>query len=405
MRKGYFLKKKISDTISSSLVLVAKSLARSCKFVLTKRTILFVTNEKIRSVTLGPIPQALLIVFIAWVGNLFMQSLRYDEVISAKSSEINKLQSVNSFFEKEFSDVNEKLEKINEYLSSATGGIHDVKASEEVKSERLKNLEEKDLSRKDKNTLNRVKDVDHQLSNIQSIARARIKKIESAIILTGLNPRKVPHKKASNNKGSEISLNGKAGITDRMGGPLLDKTSIEISSKTISAADSFEKIKFTNEIDYLIVLENLVNVLPFSKPMKNYYISSGFGSRRDPITKGVASHHGLDFVGVAKEKIISPSKGKVILAGRFSDYGNAIVIDHGFGITTRYGHLSEIKVKEGQFVKQGEVIALQGNSGRSTGPHLHYEVRYGSTPLNPKKFLEAGQALFNDKRLSKYVSS
>jgi len=95
----------------------------------------------------------------------------------------------------------------------------------------------------------------------------------------------------------------------------------------------------------------------------------------------------------------------VILAGKFSDYGTAIVIDHGFGITTRYGHLSQIKVQEGQVVKQGEVIALQGNTGRSTGSHLHYEVRYKDIPLNPRKFLEAGDILFNDEKAPSHVNS
>jgi murein DD-endopeptidase MepM/ murein hydrolase activator NlpD len=137
--------------------------------------------------------------------------------------------------------------------------------------------------------------------------------------------------------------------------------------------------------------------------MKNHIVSSGFGKRVDPITGRVAVHQGLDFIGVNRAKIISPSQGKVILAGQFSGYGNAVVIDHGFGITTRYGHLSALKVKPGQFVKKGEVIALQGNTGRSTGAHLHYEVRYRGTPLNPRKFIDAGEALFNNER--KYANS
>jgi murein DD-endopeptidase MepM/ murein hydrolase activator NlpD len=127
--------------------------------------------------------------------------------------------------------------------------------------------------------------------------------------------------------------------------------------------------------------------------------------RSDPITNRKTLHHGLDFVGLENEKIYSPSSGKVILAGKFSEYGNAIVIDHGFGITTRYGHLSSIKVKEGQIVKKGENIALQGNTGRSTGDHLHYEVRYKNIPLNPKKFLEAGQILFNNQQNIRHVNS
>ena len=151
-----------------------------------------------------------------------------------------------------------------------------------------------------------------------------------------------------------------------------------------------------------MILEKLTKTLPLSKPMKRYYISSGFGHRVDPITHRLTPHRGLDFVGAYQEKVISPSSGKVVLARRFSDYGNAIVIDHGNGVTTRYGHLSKIKVLEGKRVEMGEVIGLQGSTGRSTGSHLHYEVRYKNVPLNPRKFLEAGEIL-NNNNIPKYV--
>jgi len=178
-----------------------------------------------------------------------------------------------------------------------------------------------------------------------------------------------------------------------------------LSDKNDYIERHLQTLKFNSEIDYLMVLERLANIMPLSRPMKNYYISSSFGRRADPITRRHALHHGLDFVGVTNEKIVSPSLGKVVLAGKFSNYGNAVVIDHGFGITTRYGHLAMVKVGTGQIVKKGDVIAIQGNTGRSTGPHLHYEVRYKNIPLNPKKFLEAGDALFNNEKTINYANS
>lgn len=410
MKNSYFLKKKLSAICKVCGLFLVKNLVRFYKTIFTKRTILFVTNDRIRSVTLGPILQTCLLFIAVWIGNLFTQSLRYDEVITAKADEISNLRLVNKYFESEFNNVNEKLQKINEYLVSITGNNQNVKASE-PEFKQPKNFKEEDLSRRDKHTLNQVKNVSSQLSNIQTITRDRIKKIENVISITGLNIKKIPSSKSTKEAAAvkEISLNGKSGIVGGQGGPLAENNSLNsIISASLSGDDELErrleKVKFTNEIDYLMVLEKLVNVMPFSKPMKNYYISSGFGFRADPVTGRRAEHHGLDFVGATKEKIISPSKGKVILAGKFSDYGNAIVIDHGFGITTRYGHLSEVKVKEGQIVKRGEIIALQGNSGRSTGPHLHYEVRYRNVPLNPKKFLEAGETLSNEKT-PKYVTS
>jgi len=333
-----------------------------------------------------------------------MQSLQYDKLIGEKTAEIDKLKSVNSYFSAEFEDINEKLKKVNEYLISVTGGSHNVSAQEHEFKE-PKNFKEEDLSRHDKHTYRQVKGAEMQLAMVESVAKARIKKIENAISLTGLNIKPTAPKALRKKAISHEMANNFA-----KGGPIEDETEIDkalaaqkLSSKDDSLERHMDKLVFNSEIDYLMVLEKLALVMPLSRPMQNHFISSGFGKRVDPITGRMAMHKGLDFVGVARAKIISPSQGRVILAGRFSDYGNAVVIDHGFGITTRYGHLSAVKVKPGQIVKKGEVIALQGSTGRSTGAHLHYEVRYRNTPLNPRKFIDAGEALFNTE--SKYANS
>lgn len=405
------MKEKITAASKNLATSLAKILVRFYKFIFTKRTILFVTNKKIRSVTLGPISQGCALLTLILIGNLIIQTVRYDQIVGDKSNEINKLQSANEYFEEEIGEMNEKLAKINEYLNAIGGGTHEVKAQEH-QFKQPKNFKEEDLSRQDEHTLRQIKDASSKLANIQTIARGRIKKIEDAIAVTGLNLKKMPQKilrEKSAEAVREISLNDKK-RTNAQGGPASEDASLEAIMSNKSSQDEdlekrLEKVKFTSEIDYLIVLEKVANALPLSRPMKNYYISSGFGTRSDPITGRGASHQGLDFVGMTKEKIISPSEGKVILAGKFSDYGNAVVIDHGFGITTRYGHLSEVKVRDGQLVKKGEVIALQGSTGRSTGQHLHYEVRYKNIPLNPKKFLEAGETLFSDDKTSKHANS
>ena len=391
---------------------LVKSVTRFYKILFAKRTILFVTNQKIRSITLGPVTQGVLILCSILASHLFVQSLHYNEALGDKADEISKLKLMNSYFEAEFEDVNEKLKKINEYLSSVAGNVQPVKA-EEQEIKKPKNLKEEDLSRHDKRTLDRIQDVSGQLSSVKSMTQARIKKIEAAIVVTGLNIKKIPPKvlkTKSTEALKEISLNGKKGIADRQGGPAADDHSLDSLVVAASSEDDalereFKKAQFTSELDYLMVLEKVTKVMPFAKPMKNYYISSGFGSRVDPMTRRMTSHQGLDFVGAERAKIISPSSGKVILAGRYSDYGNAIVIDHGFGVTTRYGHLAEVKVRAGQTVSRGDVIALQGSTGRSTGSHLHYEVRYKNTPLNPRRFLEAGETLFNDEKATKHVNS
>ena len=132
---------------------------------------------------------------------------------------------------------------------------------------------------------------------------------------------------------------------------------------------------------------------PLETPIKQYYISSDFGKRSDPMTKRKSDHKGTDFAGPKNEKILSPSLGVVKIAGNYGAYGKAIIINHGYGIETLFGHLKEIKVKKGQLVKRGEIIGIQGNTGRSTGEHLHYEVRYKSKPLNPIGFIRAGNKI------------
>ncbi|MDX2083592.1 MAG: M23 family metallopeptidase [Rickettsiales bacterium] len=408
MNKSYLLKKKMSAALLSIGMIVLHVLVSIYKFIFTKRTILFVTNQKIRSISFGPFSQLAIIIIFFWVFNLFDKSLRYNEIIEAKSEEIKQLRSANSFFQDEFEQVNDKLKKINDYLISITGSSHKVKGEEMPDFKTPNNIKEDDLSRNDKKTIEEIKEASLKLANIHSFARDRIVKIENAIRITGLNLKKNPEIISKSKNEKEISLNDQKSLTSRQGGPLVEIDE-KIKKISVNADDQIskhlKKSELANDLDRLTMLENLVKVMPLSKPMKNYFVSSGFGTRIDPITGNYALHQGLDFVGPYHEKVISPSSGIVILAGQFSDYGNAVVIDHGFGITTRYGHLAAVKVKEGQTVKQGQVIAIQGNTGRSTGSHLHYEVRYRNTPLNPKKFLEAGDSLFNDEKTVKYVNS
>lgn len=117
------------------------------------------------------------------------------------------------------------------------------------------------------------------------------------------------------------------------------------------------------------------------------WVTSDFGQRMDPYTAERVMHEGLDIAAPAGRDVLAPADGTVVFAGLEGGYGNVIVIDHGYGIKTRYGHLSQIMVKAGQHVRRGESIAAIGNTGRSTGPHLHYEVRVNGVPENPRKFI------------------
>lgn len=117
------------------------------------------------------------------------------------------------------------------------------------------------------------------------------------------------------------------------------------------------------------------------------WVTSDFGTRLDPYSAERRMHQGMDIATPHGQPIHTPSDGTVVFIGTEGGYGKVLVIDHGYGVKTRYGHLSEINVRLAERVKRGDRIAAVGNTGRSTGPHLHYEVRVNGIPENPRKFI------------------
>jgi murein DD-endopeptidase MepM/ murein hydrolase activator NlpD len=137
-----------------------------------------------------------------------------------------------------------------------------------------------------------------------------------------------------------------------------------------------------------------LRTVPVRKPLGGQLdVTSTFGPRRDPFLGTPAYHPGLDLGGYIGKRVHATADGKVERAGWDGGYGNLVEIDNGHDITTRFGHLSKILVKAGQRVHRGQVIGLMGSTGRSTGPHLHYEVRVDGKAVNPEKFLRAGVRL------------
>lgn len=116
-------------------------------------------------------------------------------------------------------------------------------------------------------------------------------------------------------------------------------------------------------------------------------VTSDFGQRMDPYTTKKVMHSGLDIAAPHGREVMAPAEGTVVFSGLEGAYGNVLVIDHGYGIKTRYGHLAKLSVKAGDRVKRGQLVAAVGSTGRSTGPHLHYEVRVNGIPHNPRKFI------------------
>ena len=138
--------------------------------------------------------------------------------------------------------------------------------------------------------------------------------------------------------------------------------------------------------DYFQDQKSLLASTPSIWPARGW-VTSDFGQRLDPYTADRVMHAGLDIAAPHGKDVAAPAEGTVVFAGLEGGYGNVLVIDHGYGIKTRYGHLAKITVKAGDRIKRGQVIAVVGNTGRSTGPHLHYEVRVNGIPQNPRKFI------------------
>ena len=143
----------------------------------------------------------------------------------------------------------------------------------------------------------------------------------------------------------------------------------------------------------MLALDRLVTRLPLVAPLERYTISSGFGPRRDPIRGVRAQHNGLDLVGQKGASVLAPADGVVVRAGLDDRYGLMVEVDHGLGITTLYAHLRKISVPEGARVTFRQELGVIGSTGRSTGRHLHYEMRIDGVPSDPSRFLEAGRSL------------
>ena len=135
-------------------------------------------------------------------------------------------------------------------------------------------------------------------------------------------------------------------------------------------------------------MESALASVPTSMPALVGMVSSSYGYRRDPFTGAGAMHSGLDFKGPIGTPILAAADGKVTFAGNQSGYGKCIEITHANGLVTRYAHLSGYTVSLGQQVSRGIQIGRMGSTGRSTGSHLHFEVRLNGQAVNPRKFLE-----------------
>jgi len=176
------------------------------------------------------------------------------------------------------------------------------------------------------------------------------------------------------------------------GGPL---TPISLSTKGGPTPEELRANAVLSNLDRINLYRIAVEKAPFAMPLKSAFrFTSGFGSRNDPKGAGRRMHEGIDMAGSAGSPIFATADGVVVHAGWENGYGKLVTIRHDFGLETRYGHLSQIHVSKGDRVSRGERIGDMGNTGRSTGTHLHYEVRVSGRAVNPMTWIKAARDVF-----------
>ncbi|HYG32229.1 MAG TPA: M23 family metallopeptidase [Methylophilaceae bacterium] len=194
--------------------------------------------------------------------------------------------------------------------------------------------------------------------------------------LAGMKEKELETTKSANRGGPQVNAYG---LTEEQLKQKIDELMAEVEHRS----DRLEML------ESLLVQQSMrKSTMPSGKPVGGGYNSSGYGWRVDPFTGKMAFHEGLDFMASMGSPIYAAATGIVRLATNTPDYGKLIKIDHGSGLETRYAHASAILVKAGERVQKGQIIGKVGSTGRSTGAHLHFEVRMKGAPLDPRKYLQ-----------------
>jgi murein DD-endopeptidase MepM/ murein hydrolase activator NlpD len=332
----------------------------------------------------------------AWAIYASVSFVVFDRRLADKNSEIE--QAVTAYrtlkhsltdAETKFVEIARNLEERNSQLSS----LHDHNAAlrrnlsaietvlDSVVAQRTRIASERQ-SLETRNVMLEARLKQMQVAQAEVLGRmgqrtlGEIAEVERVVAMTGLD--------------ADLLLNRSGMPRAGQGGPFIPALGgkdfdglVEPANFTVAILDA--------HIDRLEGLQRLLRVLPLTVPADTYTMNSGYGLRRDPLNGQPAMHYGIDLAGASGQPITSTAPGKVIFAERMGFYGKMVEIDHGMGVTTRYGHLKDIAVEEGQIVAAGEKIGSMGNTGRSTGVHVHYEIRVDGQPVNPMKFIKAGR--------------
>ena len=340
-------------------------------------------SAKLQRTVAAVIVSALAIWLVATLAMLFNQySISVDRMaLVKKEAAIKNSEQRVADYRGSIDDVAKELAERQDLLDSLTTNF----IGNEV-------VEAKDASGKDAELEKTVKEVSSLIPEAASLAELDARQLVYAVRLTRAANNRAEKAEAAIRK---FGLNPDAMVrrgASAMGGPFIPF----FGSKKKNELDP-RFARLNSALTRMDVLERSLLAIPSGMPANLNMMSSGFGYRSDPFTRRGAMHSGLDFKGPYGQPILAAAKGKISFAGWKSGYGKAIEITHGNGMLTRYAHLSRIAVKTGQAVDQGKVIGKMGSTGRSTGTHLHFEVRLNNKAINPRPFLEANSDVLEVK--------
>ncbi|MFZ4542241.1 MAG: M23 family metallopeptidase [Rickettsiales bacterium] len=376
-----------------------------------KRSVIIISDHKTQHVPFTARTQliagALTLGFVAWGSFSSGSYMAAKKVIDEKEAKLANFAQENAKVEAEFTLLKQDLMKLAEGGKGAKTAeaakeiadqysAHD--AAEAANGESGQDSQYSAVFARITFLENKVKDIqsnhDAMMSDIRATTGGKIKELERVIARTGVDS--APLQRAAEAKRlQEEQQKEKYGRTSTgtpegasleggQGGPYLPVTGTVLKEKETELYFNLRK---------LMTLNDVVTAMPLSLPLavNSYRKTSGYGTRVDPFRGTLSYHAGMDLAGPYGAKVMAANDGRVAFAGWKTAYGNAVDVKHEYGFTTRYGHLRQVLVRPGQFVKKGQVIAIQGSTGRSTGEHLHYEVRYNDQAINPSNFLKVGE--------------
>ena len=284
---------------------------------------------------------------------------KYKKQASAVEDKIKQLSANNDWVSEV--DLEEKISLSEAVLQ------RDIAASERDELKRQMN-EMEDI-------IDELKEAEKEvLEKVAQISSKEVNKIKSAF-----NEINIPLKKQG------LYFNPQANRKNGKGGLFEPAKMPKLKDKEISRKIS----EIYRDVDDLEYYREIVQYVPFVKPVWSYWLTSPFGGRADPFNKKQARHKGVDLASRTGNKIKTMAKGKVTRAEYAGGYGNLVEVDHGNGFKTKYAHMNKIYVKKGEHLEAGDVVGEVGSTGRSTGPHLHYEVLYRGIQVDPMPFMKA----------------